>query len=98
MQIDETAFAKFGDPDVRAMLNARGDDPDALIERYIAVTNRAVHGAIGHRDVAFDQSIRIIAARVQHGAHVRVAELRERRLVDLHVAASGGAEPPSGRR
>jgi len=42
VQIDETAFAKFGDPDVRAMLSARQDDPDALIERYIAVTNRAV--------------------------------------------------------
>ena len=33
VQIDETAFAKFGDPDVRAMLTARGDDPDALIEQ-----------------------------------------------------------------
>ena len=26
VQIDETAFAKFGDPDVRAALAARGDD------------------------------------------------------------------------
>ena len=26
VQIDETAFAKFGDPDVQAMLAARGDD------------------------------------------------------------------------
>ncbi len=42
VQIDETAFAKFGDPDVRAMLQARGDDPDALIDRYIAITNRVV--------------------------------------------------------
>ena len=42
VQIDETAFAKFGDPDVRAMLAARGDDADALIEKYIAVTNRVV--------------------------------------------------------
>jgi methionine synthase II (cobalamin-independent) len=43
VQIDETAFAKFGDPDVRAMLTARGDDPDALIDTYIAVTNRVLH-------------------------------------------------------
>ena len=42
VQIDETAFAKFGDPDARNMLLARGDDPDALIDRYIAITNRAI--------------------------------------------------------
>ncbi len=28
VQIDETAFAKFGDTDVQATLRARGDDPD----------------------------------------------------------------------
>ena len=39
VQIDETAFAKFGDADVQAMLHARGDDPEALIDQYIAVTN-----------------------------------------------------------
>lgn len=49
VQIDETAFAKFGDPDVRAMLAARGDDPDALIDRYIAVTNRAIRDIPGLR-------------------------------------------------
>ena len=42
MQIDETAFAKFGDPDVQASLRARGDDPDALIDKYIDVTNRVL--------------------------------------------------------
>ncbi len=40
VQIDETAFAKFGDPDVKAALAARGDDWDDLIDRYIDVTNR----------------------------------------------------------
>jgi 5-methyltetrahydropteroyltriglutamate--homocysteine methyltransferase len=49
VQIDETAFAKFGDPDVRAMLQARGDDPDALIDRYIAVTNWAIRDLPGLR-------------------------------------------------
>lgn len=49
VQIDETAFAKFGDPDVRAALVARGDDPDALIDRYIAVTNRAIRDIPGLR-------------------------------------------------
>lgn len=42
VQIDETAFAKFGDPDVQASLKARGDDWNALIDRYIAVTNRVL--------------------------------------------------------
>ena len=40
VQIDETAFAKFGDPDVQKQLAARGDDWSALIDTYIAVTNR----------------------------------------------------------
>jgi 5-methyltetrahydropteroyltriglutamate--homocysteine methyltransferase len=49
VQIDETAFAKFGDPEVRAALLARGDDPDVLIDKYIAVTNRAIRGLPGLR-------------------------------------------------
>jgi 5-methyltetrahydropteroyltriglutamate--homocysteine methyltransferase len=44
IQIDETPFAKFGDPDVQAMLAARGDDWNALIDRYIDVTNAVIHG------------------------------------------------------
>jgi 5-methyltetrahydropteroyltriglutamate--homocysteine methyltransferase len=44
VQIDETAFAKFGDPDVQAALAARGDNWSALIDRYIDVTNRVTHG------------------------------------------------------
>ena len=42
VQIDETAFAKFGDPDVQASLAARGDHWSTLIDRYIDVTNRVV--------------------------------------------------------
>jgi 5-methyltetrahydropteroyltriglutamate--homocysteine methyltransferase len=45
VQIDETAFAKFGDPDVQAMLAARGDDWSRLIDAYIAVTNRVLRSA-----------------------------------------------------
>jgi len=44
VQIDETAFAKFGDPDVQAVLAARGEDWRALIDRYIDVTNRVTRG------------------------------------------------------
>jgi 5-methyltetrahydropteroyltriglutamate--homocysteine methyltransferase len=47
VQIDETAFAKFGDPDVQAMLAARGDDWNALIDRYIEVTNAVIRGFPG---------------------------------------------------
>jgi 5-methyltetrahydropteroyltriglutamate--homocysteine methyltransferase len=44
VQIDESAFAKFGDPDVQASLKARGDDWDRLIDTYIDVTNRVLRG------------------------------------------------------
>ncbi len=47
LQIDETAFAKFGDPDVQAMLAARGDDWSRLIDLYIDVTNRVTSGFPG---------------------------------------------------
>ena len=49
VQIDETAFAKFGDAAVQATLRARGDDPDALIDKYIAVTNRVLAELPGMR-------------------------------------------------
>lgn len=45
VQIDETAFAKFGDPDVQASLAARGDDWKRLIDKYIDVTNRILSAA-----------------------------------------------------
>jgi len=44
VQIDETAFAKFGDPEVQTHLAARGDPWSALIDRYIAITNRVLRG------------------------------------------------------
>jgi 5-methyltetrahydropteroyltriglutamate--homocysteine methyltransferase len=44
VQIDETAFAKFGDPDVQQSLSARGDDWRTLIDSYIDVTNHVTHG------------------------------------------------------
>jgi len=45
VQIDETAFAKFGDPEVQAQLKARGDNWSALIDKYVAVTNRVLKDA-----------------------------------------------------
>jgi 5-methyltetrahydropteroyltriglutamate--homocysteine methyltransferase len=45
VQIDETAFAKFGDPHVQAALAARGDNWSALIDKYIVVTNRVLAAA-----------------------------------------------------
>ena len=45
IQIDETAFAKFGDPEVQGTLTARGDDWSALIDTYIEVTNRILRRA-----------------------------------------------------
>jgi 5-methyltetrahydropteroyltriglutamate--homocysteine methyltransferase len=45
VQIDETAFAKFGDPDVQAALAARGGNWSKLIDQYIAITNRVLRKA-----------------------------------------------------
>ena len=45
VQIDETAFAKFGDPDVQTALAARGDDWSKLIDVYIVITNRMLRAA-----------------------------------------------------
>ena len=45
VQIDETAFAKFGDPEVQAALKSRGDDWSALIDKYVAITNRVLKDA-----------------------------------------------------
>jgi 5-methyltetrahydropteroyltriglutamate--homocysteine methyltransferase len=45
IQIDETAFAKFGDPEVQKQLAARGDDWSRLIDVYIDVTNRLLRSA-----------------------------------------------------
>lgn len=42
VQIDETAFAKFGDPEVQAMLRARGEDWRAVLDLYVDVTNRVL--------------------------------------------------------
>lgn len=45
VQIDETAFAKFGDPEVQAVLTARGDSWSSLIDTYIDVTNEVLRNA-----------------------------------------------------
>jgi 5-methyltetrahydropteroyltriglutamate--homocysteine methyltransferase len=63
VQIDETAFAKFGDPDVRAALAARGDGWSALIDSYIGVTNRVV------RDLPVSLHIGMHLCRGNRGGH-----------------------------
>jgi 5-methyltetrahydropteroyltriglutamate--homocysteine methyltransferase len=45
VQIDETAFAKFGDPEVQAALTVRGDSWSSLINTYIDVTNEVLKKA-----------------------------------------------------
>jgi 5-methyltetrahydropteroyltriglutamate--homocysteine methyltransferase len=41
LQLDDTSLAYFCDPEQRAMLKARGDDPDVLIQRYRDMINTA---------------------------------------------------------
>jgi 5-methyltetrahydropteroyltriglutamate--homocysteine methyltransferase len=45
VQMDETAFAKFGDPHVQATLAARGEDWRKTIDLYVAMTNRVLADA-----------------------------------------------------
>ncbi|OGA05497.1 MAG: hypothetical protein A3H35_13510 [Betaproteobacteria bacterium RIFCSPLOWO2_02_FULL_62_17] len=45
VQIDETSLVKFGDPRVRALLAARGDDWQELLRVYIDAVNAVIAGA-----------------------------------------------------
>jgi 5-methyltetrahydropteroyltriglutamate--homocysteine methyltransferase len=45
LQIDETSLVKFGDPDIRAVLEQRGDDWQALADRYADVLNAVLAAA-----------------------------------------------------
>ena len=42
LQLDEVAVAMLCDPDIRAQVTAAGQDPDVLIDAYVAAINRAV--------------------------------------------------------
>jgi 5-methyltetrahydropteroyltriglutamate--homocysteine methyltransferase len=42
LQIDDTSLAYLNDPAQRAYIAARGEDPEAMLPRYIALTNGAV--------------------------------------------------------
>ena len=85
VQIDETAFAKFGDPDVQASLAARGDDWSELIDRYVDVTNRVLRAAPAghaHRHASLPrQSRRPLACRRQLRGGRRTAVQRARDTV-----------------
>lgn len=84
VQIDETAFAKFGDPDVQAMLAARGDDWSALIDKYIAVTNTILAAAPA------DMHIGMHLCRGNRGGHWHAEgsyeEVAERLFNALNIA------------
>jgi 5-methyltetrahydropteroyltriglutamate--homocysteine methyltransferase len=42
LQVDDTSLAYLNDPGQRAYIAARGEDPDAMLPRYIGLTNNAV--------------------------------------------------------
>jgi 5-methyltetrahydropteroyltriglutamate--homocysteine methyltransferase len=44
LQLDDTAWAMVCDPNERAQSKTRGDDPDALPQRYARLTNAALDG------------------------------------------------------
>ena len=40
LQLDEVPLAMLCDPGIRDRLRAEGEDPDALVDRYVTITNR----------------------------------------------------------
>jgi len=56
------------------------------------VRRRILKDAVRHGDVFVDEGAPVVAARVQPLPDFGIAELGERRLVDLDVSAAGGAE------
>jgi len=42
LQVDDTSLAYLNDPEQRAYIAARGEDPEAMLPRYIGLTNGAV--------------------------------------------------------
>jgi 5-methyltetrahydropteroyltriglutamate--homocysteine methyltransferase len=44
LQVDETSLVKFGDPDIRAIVERRGDDWRKLVETYVEVINAVLAG------------------------------------------------------
>src|SRR6185295_1741769 len=45
LQVDETSLVKFGDPEIRAIVENRGDDWRKLVETYVEVINAVLAGA-----------------------------------------------------
>jgi 5-methyltetrahydropteroyltriglutamate--homocysteine methyltransferase len=45
LQVDETSLVKFGDPEIRAIIERRGDDWRKLVETYVDVINAVLSSA-----------------------------------------------------
>lgn len=45
LQVDETSLVKFGDPEIRKTIEARGDDWRKLVETYVEVINAVLTAA-----------------------------------------------------
>jgi 5-methyltetrahydropteroyltriglutamate--homocysteine methyltransferase len=45
LQVDETSLVKFGDPEIRAIVENRGDDWRRLVETYVEVINAVLSAA-----------------------------------------------------
>ena len=45
LQVDETSLVKFGDPEIRAVIERRGEDWRAGVERYVEVINAVLEAA-----------------------------------------------------
>ena len=100
LQLDETNLAYLCDPEQRAMLQERGDDPAALPDIYAALINRAIS------DIPADMTIAMHLCRgnfrstfISTGGYEPVAELLFNEIgvdgyfMEYDTERAGGFEP-----
>ena len=44
VQLDDVPFAMLCDPNLRAQMEARGQDPEQFVDQYIELTNASLRG------------------------------------------------------
>ena len=100
LQLDDTAWAMICDPNERMQSRARGDDPDALPERYARLTNAAIAGKPADRTITMHLCRgNFRSSFVASGGYEPVAEILFN-TIDVHgyfmeydTERAGGFEP-----
>jgi len=109
LQLDEVAQPLLCDETLRAAVNARGDDPDRLIDLYIDLINRVVRSRPAGMTIGVHMCRGNVLGRwIAAGSYERIAERTFSTLeadayfLEYDTARAGGFEPlrfmPKGKR